>query len=760
MDKNIGEIVLGAFFHDVGKFIQRSESFKEKHEILSAYFAKVVKLKTKNLLRDEIDWELVAKLAYAHHEQVDDNYLDNQDFSKKLAIIKKADNIAAATQRAIIDAIKENAEEINQKDIFSYLYQEGNKISMEYYHKIHPLYQMEDFMPVKKDEITTNENIQAYNSWLGKDNLGYFLEKLFQPDGKKRSLLSFLYGLDDVFHLFYTQIPEDRRDIYQLNSLYDHLKLTTLFAFLLYYGENFYPLAFDIGGIQKFIFDIKAKKAAKILRGRSLFIQIITDTIAHYLISNLKLIPQTVIFNYGGNTLMFLPEKEKILDQLESLLIEINKKLLINFGLTIRINDYKTPLLLTEATIKELFDEKSKVSKKVGKKNLPTKSFFELYEWNNEIAVKNVDDSSLCDFCDNPHTNIFEEMKFCNNCRLFFDLSNKIIKNQIFAFDWERLKLVDDPKTESDNLIFFKPYKNLIRQKESKLNFFPNSSSKTLFYTITNANGKSFEDIVDNKETAPLLLYLKGDVDNMSKILSEGFNFRDKTVLTDKIHFSRRINIFFQNYIPYFIEKDNKYKENIYIVFSGGDDFFLVGHWETVFEFIFKLKEEFEKFKCNNEKITFSIGGYLAKPHDPIYLIAEKTEEKLAEAKKTKNSFAFLHSSLPFDGWNKIKEIAEKIKESEVSNSFLYKVFLLADYLKDPKKDYHKTVALQKIQYYFYRMVDNKDFRNNQANEPFIEFFEQILKIPQEDDENLKFNIINLKTIINLIMLYRRKKRR
>lgn len=761
-NKTLKELIIASFFHDIGKFIQRSKKFEETHSQLAKFlFSALKKVDSpyKLILKDkDIDFDLISKLVELHHEK--DLSTEQKEFINLIEIIKKADNLAAASQRTISEFNDLNPEEVNQKDIFSFLYSKTLNPSKFYLHRIHGLYELDLFLPVKQEEKDYLNNVACYKNLLGESNFGTLLSGILN---RERSFLDFMYAIDDLFYLLYTQIPEDRRDEYQLNSLYDHLKLTTIFAYILYYGDNFHILKFDIAGIQKFIFDIKSKKAAKILRGRSLFVQILNEIINFEIIKNLDLIPQLILSSFGGNSIILLPDNEEIIKKLDLLLLKWKKFLLTSFGLTLRNNDYRKGYLLNKENISMIFSGGNDILRLVNDQQI----FFELENINNDIIPQVVDDSSLCDFCNNPKDPQLSsnEEKRCRQCDTFLKLSDFLTHGAETPFVYKMIdsdSKVDfssyNPDEEGENQIIFKPYKNLINRVDQKRNYFPLFPSKTLFYTVTIPKNKSFEDLVKEKKEALLLLYLKGDVDSMSDILTNGFDFRDgDKTLTDVLHFSRRINIFFQNYLPYLIETKKDYKDEVYLVYSGGDDFLLTGYWLKILEFLFDLKEEFDKFVCQNSKIHFSIGGVLAKPNDPVFMVVEEAESQLEKAKLNgKNQFAFLHSSLEVDKWQKLLEKAQNLNIDKVSTSFFYKLYKLSDGFAE-KDDYKKTVSFYKMSYYYYRLKKDleKDIDTNDKLEEFINFFDSIFNVP-DNGENQLFKE-NFKSLINLILLLRRK---
>lgn len=785
MDNKLKTLILSAIFHDFGKFLQRNRIFfnREKHTFLGEIFAnffsadRPIKRFVENYsfgIKDFDNFESVRKIILLHHDGQNEDAFNlnlNDEEKEILEIIKKADRLAATTQRDILpERLSPQNIDVCQKDIFPFIFLDDKKNLKNYFHKISALYEIKNLMPLTEEYINEKQNQKDYERLIDNDNLGYFLRKIFLL--KKIDFLTFLYHIDDIFEIFLTLIPEDRRDKYQLNSLYDHLRLTAAFSLIIYFNELnrkkginepdiFHYLNFDISGIQKFIFNIKIKKAAKILRGRSLFIQLLAETLAFNLLKKTNLIPQLVIGSWGGNVSIFLPPDKEVLDQVDNFFVEVNRVLLKNFGLLIRLNDFRKKIKLNPDSFA---DEFIADLYRLNQKNVKSNLFFSIGDLNEEIKPKKVDDSSLCDFCENPSEfELKEGLKSCSDCNNFLLLSEKITKGKIFGYDLFNNQVLDNLNNKSNEaVLFLKPFNNLTKQKEKKSQYFAEFPSKTIYYQVDNPR-KSFEEMAINKKSAPVLLYLKGDIDNMSLILSQGLKFREdagkKTFrLTDFIHFARRINLFFQNYLPFIISENNELKEEIYTIFSGGDDFFLVGHWEKMLQFLGIFDYEFKKFFCNNEKITLSLGGVLAKPNDPLFLISEKVEDKLKEAKKIKNRFAFLYSNLDLQSWGKIIDYSKKLSLSSASNSFFYKVFRITDYLKSPDKDsYRKTVAFQKIAYFYYRLIENFDDKKKEEDKVFIEIFNKILTIPRAElNKEESLFLENLKTVINLVLLYRR----
>lgn len=72
---------------------------------------------------------------------------------------------------------------------------------------------------------------------------------------------------------------------------------------------------------------------------------------------------------------------------------------------------------------------------------------------------------------------------------------------------------------------------------------------------------------------------------------------------------------------------------NTYTVFAGGDDFFLIGPWHSQIQLAKRMHEEFKRYVAGNPNITFSAGLTMTKPGLPIRALSELAEDALEQAK-------------------------------------------------------------------------------------------------------------------------------
>ncbi|MBK7543155.1 MAG: type III-A CRISPR-associated protein Cas10/Csm1 [Candidatus Competibacteraceae bacterium] len=95
---------------------------------------------------------------------------------------------------------------------------------------------------------------------------------------------------------------------------------------------------------------------------------------------------------------------------------------------------------------------------------------------------------------------------------------------------------------------------------------------------------------------------------------------------------SRQMNVFFAVYLPTLCHEGDFRKT--YTVFAGGDDFFLIGPWHSQIRLAAKMRQEFTRYVAGNPAVTFSAGLSMTKPGLPVRALAALAEEALEDAKK------------------------------------------------------------------------------------------------------------------------------
>jgi len=153
---------------------------------------------------------------------------------------------------------------------------------------------------------------------------------------------------------------------------------------------------------------------------------------------------------------------------------------------------------------------------------------------------------------------------------------------------------------------------------------------------------------------------VKGDIDNLGALFQRGL---EKPTFAKMASLSRQVNAFFAIWLPWFCEhgKDEhgiaRYR-NTYTVFAGGDDFFLIGPWESTLALAAAMRLRFTDYVAQNDAVTFSAGMVMTHPKTPVRHLARSAEQALDAAKAhtrngaAKNAVSLWNCVVAWDDWH------------------------------------------------------------------------------------------------------------
>ena len=176
-----------------------------------------------------------------------------------------------------------------------------------------------------------------------------------------------------------------------------------------------------------------------------------------------------------------------------------------------------------------------------------------------------------------------------------------------------------------------------------------------------------FAALADESVGADKLGVLKMDVDNLGDVFTSGLRREGEEVipLARRISLSRQMELFlkfyideicyghygaglekprpeFSNFVPA-PEKPSNWQwdrkwgskgRNVVIVYSGGDDLFLVGAWSDATEIAFDLHRSFKAYTAENPEIDISAGLVLTAKNYPLYHMANLAKKAINKAKE------------------------------------------------------------------------------------------------------------------------------
>ncbi|MCK9497961.1 MAG: hypothetical protein M0Q45_00485, partial [Bacteroidales bacterium] len=173
-----------------------------------------------------------------------------------------------------------------------------------------------------------------------------------------------------------------------------------------------------------------------------------------------------------------------------------------------------------------------------------------------------------------------------------------------------------------------------------------------------------FSWIAENAVGDKKLAAIKLDVDNLGSL------FMDLSKANYQ-KLSKAIKDFFDAKLLDLISK-LKMQNNIYVVFSGGDDCFMIGSWNHIFDLAIQLRKEFSTFqeKVKNEisslpqePVTFSAGIVVFTPHYPLLQVSEEAESSLSKSKMVegKNSVTIFGKTLNWNEFEKAQKVSKTL---------------------------------------------------------------------------------------------------
>jgi CRISPR-associated protein Csm1 len=203
---------------------------------------------------------------------------------------------------------------------------------------------------------------------------------------------------------------------------------------------------------------------------------------------------------------------------------------------------------------------------------------------------------------------------------------------------------------------------------------------------------------------------LKGDVDNLGEMFRIGLG---NPTFAKTAALSRQINGFFAIYLPWLLARQFS---NVYTVFAGGDDFFLIGPWWTAQRLALRMREEFTRYTAENPQIHFSAGIATQKSGAPIVALAELADAALEAAKTQvgKDAVTCFDETVPWKDWPDLEIALADLDKLEVqealSSGYLYRLLKFVE-MREREKRGEAQAAIWRAHFgYFTRrhLVDRR----------------------------------------------------
>lgn len=464
-------------------------------------------------------------------------------------------------------------------------------------------------------------------------------------------------------------------------SLFEYLKTTAAVADCQHRSASGQLLLVGVGldNIQGFCYDIVSSKAAKSLKGRSFYLQMLLDTLAEDIIRHpaIAATPGHIVYARGGKMYLLLPDAPAVRDALTDIRTELTASFWEKFKSSLYGYLQFEPFAPTADDARAVWERLKKSVRRDRDrqyKNLLLEDFDYFFEpipegfKTEEPGLAEGGGVGKKQFCRvtgelieqaslernnieaNPEKDpvwVLPAVKFQSDlgeglreAKHYF-LHRKKGSPDISPSDFfhtgssTRLALPEAGKWmrgfEKNLASNFSPTQ---RRALNDLDFLPEQPNGVAYgFTFYGGNDQptwTDEEDVERVKDFEKLAGREGEDDKGKGFTRLGvarMDLDDLSRMAEKAQasfalnasFSARLDLMLSGYINTLWQNEQReYKDYLNIVFAGGDDMLIVGRWDLVLDFIGEVREAFRAFMGKRDDLTLSAGMTLVTPKFPI----------------------------------------------------------------------------------------------------------------------------------------------
>jgi CRISPR-associated protein Csm1 len=480
-------------------------------------------------------------------------------------------------------------------------------------------------------------------------------------------------------------------------------------------ADNFLLVGGDIPGIQPFVYTITSKGAAKGLRGRSFFLQLLGDAVVRRLVKDLGLCKANVIYLAGGNFTLLAPAGSET--TLEEWQIKLNRTLLEEFEGDLYLAMAWENLPRSAVGTSGFADARERLGARVAAAK--SQRFAKVVRdggWGLVFQPQGQGGERYCQVCQReprPGEKLISEsietgetVSKCAQCLGFEQLARDIAHHPLWMIVTETDLAKQEEKGWQSTLAQLTSFTYHFEPDPEKANgagmsYILNpadskASSAHGFHFIANVTPrieerdrtwvhkhhpdlelphgepiKDFALMALQSEGIPRVGVLRMDVDNLGAIF--GQYLRGSMAQVSAL--SAAMDLFFSGHLTRIcrdVAGQGEHDNTVYIIYAGGDDLFAVGAWDRMPLMAERIRGDFAIHTGGNPYLTISGGVTLEGSKFPLYRAAERAGEAEGKAKAymqvnghDKDAFCFLGQVV---AWGKEWEL---LRETERSFSSL-----------------------------------------------------------------------------------------
>ena len=468
-------------------------------------------------------------------------------------------------------------------------------------------------------------------------------------------------------------------------SLYDHVKLTGAFgsaiwhwlrekniddyrgvlfdrAQAFYDEEAFLLVSLDVSGIQDFIYTIHSQGAAKQLRARSFYLEILVENAIDNLLDALELSRANLLYSGGGHAYLVAPNTASARAALADFEEGIDEWLLEEFGTALWLGLGWVPFcartVMNSAqdadTQRAAYADLYRTSGRILAEKKLHRYDAQALKLLNSQETSGVE----CKVCQRVTPDLTDD-SLCRMCEALAAASRHILND---GFAYVSTDSSGGLPVSAGEWLFFAPNESRMREALDSggvrrvygLNRLVTGLRQSIHLWVGNFEyDRDFSFYADRSWTAQgegqpsvgirRLGVLRLDVDDLGKAFVAGFSSQDDgryNTFSRSATFSRAMSLFFRHFINQVLDQpDRRFltqgqsgPRKATIIYSGGDDVFIVGAWDDVLEFALDLRRTLVKFTGGKLTISGGIGLYPDK--FPISVMAREVGDLESQAKR------------------------------------------------------------------------------------------------------------------------------
>lgn len=757
-------LILGSLFHDIGKFVQRcnKDLSCKSHPVEGKLFLEEnigIKESLTKIIGSEEELLKVFNLILNHHKP-------KNDLEK---IVQSADRLSASER----ELLEEKEEDSERKWENKHLASVFSKLKLMSSQETKPRYFNHRYLIDKNYEelIPASGSQDSLFSYDNRDleNFRNDLEQILSFYEVEEDFSTIVNLILVLFEKYLWCIPDFTGSPETDISLFNHSKDVSGLSLAIHKSDlgtkKLNLIVGDIPGIQDYIFDLySTKRVAKTLRGRSIFVQVLSRNFATVFLEELGLTECNLVMLAGGKFYIMASSSENFAHKYEKANNSIEEFLWDNFNAELSFNsaytdfDYED-LMNKKITFGSIVEKANELLLR-NRKKLFSNTLFpngEVEEakfvFNHRYIIpEDLDSNNVkCNLTNKPipegkHETLDEVGSVLKQAHLEYSIGDEIPDdNMLVEIERDGLTVRKifpirkfEGSKESRKILLNPDLDTIIsvvkEKKDNKLDFLRNTRViEVASYVRKNESGMSvevkdkheddqpgnvmtFEKLADQGAGVSYLALIKGDIDNLGMLMALGLdnNEEDKNLsaISRTTTMSHHLKYFFSFYLNNFLREQHP---NTYTIFAGGDDLMLITPQSNAITLVDSFNHKFEAFASFNEEVHVSYSITHFKDHTPVKLVnvfADENQEYVKKEKKGEND------ELESDSLTaKMNKASTLIFESKIKNSELQDVLIssdkMIDWVKKNEVNSKKGVSMGVLRNLLSYSEMMKDFRAN-----------------------------------------------